>query len=176
MGTKGRDLAVWCFIFTSLAGIAASSVILLAIDLFWAILILYHYTLERKKVIRYGQVLLVPINSWWAWVLVRGQIKGNWEKAYEVHINFGNKPLKPQLRSINQALNHIRHNPGLYIWETNLPFPKSIREIITPSTAFIKKGCFIPRPPLVYQYRGKELKHGAVLIPRKEALLCVRKP
>ncbi len=181
MGTKGRDLIIWCFIFTSLIGIIAPSVTLLTVDLFWAILIFYHYTLERKKVIRHGQVFLLPINPWWAQILVRGQIKGNWKKAYELHVKFDDKPLKAQLRSINQSFDHIRLNPGIYLWETYLPlpFPKNLREIIAPSTAFMKKGGFIPRPPFVYQYhqyQGRKLRHGAVFIPRKEALLCARKP
>lgn len=173
MGTKGRDAVVWLFAADAAASLFVRNGALgLALFFFGVVLaaaFFYHFC-AAKRAIRYDYVRLLPVNRHWAGLLVRNRIAGRWDRAYEVHVAYRpGEDVKKQRDGIEKDLLLIcTTRPGLYLWETATSVPgrvkKLIREKEAEGKAFWKKGCFLPRPPFMYDVKFKKpLRHGAFL-------------
>jgi|GEM_PF-5693507 len=160
MGTKGRDIALWLYFAFSLGSIIKT---ILVYPAFVCLLALgYFYLFEKPRAILYRQMRLLPVNKYVAKLLIFNKIKG-WDDAYEVHINFTKKPLKVQLKNIQQDICEIiGSRPGLYIWESHI---NPIKFLWGEKLVMVKEGPFLPRPPMVYRkYPKNRLCHGVVLV------------
>ncbi|MCL6478554.1 MAG: hypothetical protein K6T65_09055 [Peptococcaceae bacterium] len=169
MGTKGRDAVMWLFIANAAVASITNSWILSCVEIFLGAIFFYSFR-EARRAIKYEYVCLVPVNRRWAKLLVRNRIAGSWDKAYEVHIKYRpGEDVKKQRAGVERDLRLVYETrPGLYLWETatSVPgnFKKLIREKAAEGKAFWEKGCFLPRPPFVYDVKfRKPLRHGAIL-------------
>lgn len=175
IGTKGRDIAVWVFYMLSGFGILTpwTTYILLPAGLVMAV-IFYFYIVERPRAIRYRQVILLPIHPFIARALLwKKPLRGNWIRAYEIHIMFNTEPIRQQKNNIVSDLQDIiETRPGLYFWETHVAVPMPVRNVVKElerqGAGFFREGALLLRPPFVYTKRryNKPLRHGAAIIPK----------
>lgn len=164
MGTQGRDIALWLFyifsfleIFTPLNMLYPAFLCIFLLGKF--------YFLERRKAIRYRQVVLAPINPMFAKLLVKRHLRGSFKKSYEVHIMFDKGPLRKQRNNIVADIEEISKQPALYLFETHVGMPMPVKRLIQENGGFLKKGCFLPRPPLAYVKRkSNKLCYGAAIV------------
>lgn len=160
------------FVFTAISLLFPSKAAFF-VSLAFAGMFFWHYIWEVSRGERLNYVVLLPINRWWARVLLRGRIKGRWDRACEIHVKY--QPgisIKDQREGILQDLLHIyRDGSGLYLWETATSVPGPVKAMIEEQSqhglAFWSRGCFLPRFPFVYTRTGKRLRHGAFLIARE---------
>ncbi len=164
MGTKGRDIVLWLFFLFTIIGMFVSDMLYPLIFCTLLLAKFYFYD-QKKKTIKYRQVVLVPINSVLAQLLIRGKLTGEWEKAYEIHIIFDQRPIREQRNNIVADIEEISKKPALYLFETHVGIPMPVKRLISENGGFLKKGVFLPRPPFVYRKRkSKKLSYGAVII------------
>lgn len=187
MGTKGRDLALYVF-FTSAFLVITGRCLGLSVMLFFLVTsiaflaILYScYTtvIARKESKKLGlkHVVLLPVAYWWAMWIIKisgGQIKDRGRRAFEVHIE------KSAPDSLSRFLKDLDHDlslaknklPGtLFFWETPVPVPASIRQLIREkqkegNALWERGGWKLPRFP----FGGRDLKRG---ILRRGAILIL---
>ncbi|MQL53971.1 hypothetical protein GFC01_17245 [Desulfofundulus thermobenzoicus] len=169
MGTKGRDVIMWLIIINGAIALFTGSGILSCVEIVLCAAFFYSI-LEARRAIKYEYIRLVPVNRHWAKLLVRNRIVGCWDRAYEVHVKYRpGEDVRKQRDGVERDLQLIYETrPGLYLWETatSVPgsFKKLIREKAAEGKAFWEKGCFLPRPPFVYDVKfRKPLRHGAIL-------------
>lgn len=116
-------------------------------------------------------VTLIPLNRIWAKMILfaRGdRLSGEWDRAYEIHIN--PKIIDPVtiINGVKNDILHITRNmSGLFIWETKMAIPKEVRELIGSKERrnegfWLKGGWFPPPPP----FTGKPLKKGKKAVRR----------
>jgi len=170
MGTKGRDAALWLtFVWAAIAGGTGSKVALVPAVL-CALVFFRHHLWELPRAEKLDYVLLLPVNRYWARLLVRGRIRGTWERAWEVHIRY--RPgvaVREQRDSVLRDLRYLHgKRPGLYLWETATSVPAPVKKLIGEKgrngQAFWLPGCFWPRFPFTYSGTRKRLRHGALLV------------
>ncbi len=165
IGTKGRDIVLWIFLLFSVIGAFSAMLYPLIICLFCILLIAKFYFYDQKRTIKYRQVVLLPINPFLARLIIKGKLKGEWEKAYEIHIMFNEKPLREQRNNIVADIEEISKEPALYLFETHVGMPMPVKKLIEENGGFLEKGVFLPRPPLAYRKRkSKKLSYGAAII------------
>lgn len=168
IGTKGRDIVLWLFFMFSFFGIFSSYMLYPMI--LCALLLAKFYFYERKKIIEYRQVVLMPISPILGRLLIKKyKLQEEWSKAYEVHILFDKKSVREQRNSIVSDIKEISKQPGLYIWETHVGIPMPVKMIIKnlerSGAGFFKEGVFLPRPPFVYiKRKSNKLCHGAAIV------------
>lgn len=164
IGTKGRDIVLWFFFLFTIIGIFTPYMLYPVI--FCALILAKFYLYDRKKVIKYRQIVLMPVNSHLARMLVKKyKLRGDWKQAYEIHIMFDQRPLREQRANIVADIKEIAKQPGLYLWETHVGIPMPVKGLIKESSGFLEKGVFLPRPPFVYRKRkSKKLCFGAAVI------------
>lgn len=168
IGTKGRDIVLWFFFLFTMIGIFTPFMLYPVI--FCALILAKFYLYDRKKVTKYQQLVLMPINSFLAKILIKKyRLRGGWKRAYEIHIMFDKKPLREQRDNIVADIKEITKRPGLYLWETHvgipMPVKRTIKKLEEKEEAFLKSGTFLPRPPFVYLKRkSKKLCYGAAII------------
>lgn len=173
MGTKGRDAVMWLFIVNGAAALFIGSWVLSCVEVVLGMVYFYSF-LEARRAIKYEYVRLLPVNRFWARLLVRNRIAGRWDRAYEVHIKYRpGEDIKKQRAGVERDLLLISETrPGLYLWETATSVPGAVKKLIheraAEGKAFWEKGCFFPRPPFVYDVKfRKPLRHGAILIEKE---------
>ena len=175
IGTKGRDMAVWAFYMLAGVGILTPWTVYILFPAGLALaIILYFYLVERRRGIRYRQVVLLPVCPLIARAVLRRSLRGNWIRAYEIHIMFNTElPLRQQRNNIVSDLQDIiETRPGLYFWETHVTVPMPVRNVVKElerqGAGFFREGALLPRPPFVYTRRryNKPLHHGAAIILR----------
>ncbi len=187
MGTRGRDAALWLFFI--IAG-----VLLLALIMGWNTtgkVFLYFMMLAKaalffkfnlfdvpkavknSKLIGLKTIILLPLNKTWAGWLTGGKL-GVSDYA-EIH--FDPKKINPQeeltgrmiSKAIESDLLYIFENMhGIFLWETSISIPRSIRKIVkkhqAEGRAVWERGWWrIPHLPLVNQNsKKKPLRKGAI--------------
>lgn len=180
MGTKGLSAALWLF-FLLLAA-AAFHPVLFGAALFLAVLIFKHWFYDLPRARRNSaamglqEVILLPVNRCWAALLLR--ISGGARlvkhlrcgiKAYEVHIAGRRKSFRETLRQVEKDMFLIKEKvPGLYLWETSAPVPRSVRREIARAVeagrAFQKPGGYpVPRFPGTQLELRRKRHHGALI-------------
>lgn len=187
MGTKGRDLVLWLLVLLVPAAAVAS---LLGADYgakaFWLALgctaglgVFERVTIPRAR--RRSQawglkhVVLLPINRWWAALLLAaaGRRMPWCERAYEIHIPNSPSNLHDYLVEVEADLLRAKDIlPGcLFLWETSAPVPSRIRRLIRDlkkdGLAFWEPGMWpVPRFPLIpSQIDKRHVRRGALALP-----------
>lgn len=193
MGTKGRDIVLYLYflifiliileaIFSWGEGVKTLLFLLFMINLGLIINYYFNSTPRAKKASKkagFKILVLLPISLRWADFLVRlsGQDLSAKRNAYEVHLDIPKS--KYELSKILELMDHDlrllskNHQGDLILWETHVPLPNYIRQIIRTEiqkgNAFWKKGSFpIPKPPFVYKKLDKKRsRYGAGIVPNK---------
>jgi hypothetical protein len=180
MGTKGRDIAFWLFVLTGTGAALLRSKPFFWAALVFALLFFYHFLVERPRAIRESRekglrmVVLVPLCPLFTRLLTGGKIKGKWERAYEIHAPANPADPESFIKSLERDLTFIKEfypRPALYLWETSVPIPGSIRRLIRErekeGKAFWRKGPWpVPKAPL-HGFKRREKRHvrrGAFLL------------
>jgi len=187
MGTRGRDAAIWLFFLTAgtivlavIMGWDTAGVFLYLIMLALAALFFKFNFYDVQKGIKNSQVnglktiILLPINRTWAGWLTRKRL-GVCDYAYEIHfepekINLHEKLTgRLLIKAIETDLLFIKQNmQGLFLWETSISIPHSIRSIIKThqanGRAVWERGWWrVPHIPFVSRNKNKKpLRKGAI--------------
>lgn len=180
IGTKGRDLATWAmalFFVINMLSLRMPALNKIVIVPYVLSVVWFFCTIIscKKNRIKLEYIRLIPIWPRWARFLTGSKIQGNFNRAYEVHIEYQkNKTIRENRDGVEKELVYIYSNmPGLYIWETATNVPGKIKKIIKDKEPYHKaswgKGVFIKRPPFIYKHKFKKpLRCGAVLVERND--------
>ena len=173
MGTKGRDAALWLTFTFAAVSLSSGSRAAFYAAVFFGLAFFRHHLWEVPRAEKLDYVLLLPVNRHWAGFMAGRRIRGQWDRAFEIHILYrAGVDLREQRDGVLRDLMFIRENrPGLYLWETATSVPGPVRKLIGEKAkqghSFWSKGCFLPRFPLTYGKTGKRLRYGALLITRE---------
>ncbi len=177
MGTLGRDAVFWLFLVSAFTSLFWAGVIPVVGSVVFALLFFYHFLVERRQAIKKSRakgletVALVPLSPLIAWLyllLAGGKKIARQKRAYEIHVPgyTGGAALERDLKLIYETF----PRPAVYFWETSVPLPASVRQLIREmersGRAYWVKGAF-PVPKVFgkgYSRREKEHVRRGVMV------------
>ena len=132
---------------------------------------------DKKKYIKesrkyFNVVVLLPLNPLWAKFLLyfTKWTPPDWDvPIYEVHLDIKKTSQSEITTLLQQDLEYIKNQPGIYIWQTSFPIPsdirKEIRKLTKQGLAFWQKGSFwVPSFPGTQLEKNKNCRYGAVYL------------
>ena len=183
MGVHGFSLMLWLFSGLTILFMLTLSNVSVYTVIFWIILfclslpILKYLFYDKKKYIKESQryfnvVVLLPLNPLWAKFLLyfTKWTPPDWNvPIYEVHLDIKKTSQSEIITLLQQDLEYIKKQPGIYIWQTSFPIPsgirKEIRKLTKQGLAFWQKGSFwVPRFPGTQLEKNKNCRYGAVYL------------
>ena len=141
MGTKGRDACLWMFFLLAPVSVfirgAAWRAVLVAM-LCLAALFLYYCcwyspgAVRRSRIMGLNMTVLLPLNIFWARLLLGKNMRAGFKQAYEVHILGPGGELGDFLRLFTADLELAQKTfPGaVFLWESSAPLPLFVRRLI----------------------------------------------
>jgi hypothetical protein len=126
---------------------------------------------RRSRVMGLNMTVLLPLNIFWAKLLLGKNMRAGFKKAYEVHILGQRGELGDFLRLFTMDLELAQKTfPGtVFLWESSAPLPLLVRRLIregsVSGSAFLRDGGWpVPRFPLTERDLQKgRIKRGAII-------------
>jgi ABC-type polysaccharide transport system permease subunit len=126
---------------------------------------------RRSRIMGLNMTVLLPLNIFWARLLLGKNMRAGFKKAYEVHIFGQGRELSDFMRLFTVDIELAQKTfPGaVFLWESTAPLPLLVRRLIrqgsVKGSAFLKDGGWpVPRFPLTERDLQKgRIKRGAII-------------